>query len=392
MSLDVGALIDEARGRLGVTRATLEPIEQEGLEIFAAEALSPSRRNAGAVSGALHWLQGSVDRLVHIEKLVEARSSNLQTLVTRPVFIICGARTGSTLLQHLLALAPDLRAPTLAELWLPFPTGGGEARAERRKNAKDLLRTWPAAALQLHPMAADAPEECHWILTHNPARATFQLAEAYWHWLRALDPAALRTLYESYGRQVRLFQSADPSRRWLSKTFAHAHYWPVLFDVFPDARVVRLHRDPRDSLASSCSLIQRLVPGSDPIQVGAMAIDVLEDGLKRMAAADATAPHERFVDVDYDELCRRPAEVVSRIGEALGVGAADDLGTRVSAYLGGSRRIRAARHAYVLEDFGLSEDDVTDRLAGYLSWAGRRLDFGIAAAGRPQVNPRGAKA
>jgi sulfotransferase family protein len=378
VSIDVGTLIDAARVRLGVTRASMSPIEEEGLSVFAEEALRPSRRNAVAVATALTWVQGTVDRLVHLEKLSEAHAPQLDTPIEAPLFIVGGARTGSTLLQHLLALSPELRTPTLAELWQPF----AEDRALRIKSTRALLAGWPPAALELHPMAADGPEECHWIISNSPVPAVFQLADGYWQWLKGLDHAALRQIVGSYKRQVSFLQSTSPGRRWLSKTFAHMHAWPVLFDAFPDAWVIRLHRDPQSSVASSCSLVQRLLRGADPVHVGDLTIEVLADGLARMVAADEFAPPTQVIDIAYEDLCANPARVVCEIAAKVGLASPEEVAGRVSAYLRGPDHLRPARHVYALDDFGLTPSDVSDRLEAYLAWARGRLSLSFEAEPR----------
>jgi hypothetical protein len=226
-------------------------------------------------------------------------------------------------------------------------------------------------------MAVQTPEECHWIMRHNTVRAALQVTWNYWEWLRALDKADLTRLLEDYRRQVQVLQAPDPSRRWLSKTFAHMHFWPVLFDVFPDAQVVRIHRDPRRTVASAGSLALQLARGGDPMAVGQMTVDVLADGLGRMMAADVGAPEGQATDILYDDLVRAPVQTLFELARRLGVPSPETFRGRVERYFASPRRLRPAPHGYDLEEFGLTGADISSRFEAYTDWVRARISPGF---------------
>lgn len=379
MTIDLEALFESYRGQIGAVSSPVDPIEREGLQVFAADALAAAARNRIATTTALDWINTWVSGHVRLGQILHDHPALAETPLERPVFIIAAGRTGSTLLQRLLGLDPGLRTPRLWELWHPFPAKDADEHARNLDETAQLLKRWPPSALRLHPMAVQDPEECHWIMRHNALRATFQLAWGYWEWLQALDNMALYRLLIGYRRQVQVLQTAHAERRWLSKTFAHMHYWPVLFDVFPDAHVVRIHRDPRESVASACSLIQQLVRGGDPLAVGEIVSGVLADGLGRMMVADAGLSPDQVTDILYDDLRRAPSGSAFHLAGRLGLSAPEGLRRRVDRYLISPAHIRAERHAYALEDFGLASSGVAEQFEGYIDWVRARLNprFGV---------------
>jgi hypothetical protein len=378
--LDIDTLIEACRKRLGAPHVDIDPLELEGLRIYARDALASARRDRTSTTPARDWVRGWILNHIMMQERLREDPTLLGEPVTAPIFIVAPARTGSTLLQHLLALDPTLHSPSLWELWHPFhPRDPAQAQSRPReaqyiRNTAELLTQWPPAALRLHPMAPETPDECHWILRHNTVRASLQLTFDYWDWLKALDKAALTQLYTGYRRQVQVMQALEARRtgrqprRWLSKTFAHMHYWPVLFDVFPDAHVIRLHRDPNESLASTCNLIFQLARGGDPLLVGEMATAMLIDGLERMLAADVSTPNDQATDVRYSELIHHSGAIVERVATRLGLISPVHIARTAEAVLVSPGGLKPPSHHYSPEDFGLTTAGYQKQYRQYRHW------------------------
>jgi hypothetical protein len=376
MRIDVEATFASACALHRVEPFEVEAFDLRGLNILADDACAMARDDRD-VQRAFNWITNQVSIRVLLEKRLRDEPALRDVPVTAPVFIIGSGRTGSTLLQWLLALEPSLRSPHLWELMSPMYANNPASRRWHIEACEKVLKRVPAAAMELHPLAAQAPDECHWILRHNPVRAGMHRAPRYGEWLYSLELTALRAVFEGYRRQVQVLQAADPGRHWLSKTFAHMHYWPVLFDVFPDARVIRLHRDPRQSIASNCSLQRHLSQGIDPLVIGDDLLAATRDGQYRMMFADDRAPPGQVIDVMYEDLRAAPAKVARDLAAWLKIPDEAVFGHRVDRYLADAASIRAAPHSPSLDDFGLTEHDVLDRLEPYIAWVRARLDPGF---------------
>ena len=306
--------------------------------------------------------------------------------IERPVFIAGLGRTGSTLLHNLLALAPQARAPRLWEILTPSPPlMEGASAAPRIAIARQRLALLTAAApqvLSIHPMDPEAPDECHWMMRHGPLWAVFYDVPDYWAWLKSLSVDQLRTLYAHYRLQVQHLLLAKRGF-WVSKAFSHLHFLPVLYDVFPDARVVRLHRDPTAAIPSLCSLARayRSIFSTrvDPRAIGAGILDLFLDGMARAMALDRARPEAPVVDVHFAELVADPIGTVRRVLGQLGYPCDAGAERAMQAYLEKAAAAPAYQHRYSLEEFGLDRAEVLDRSAEYLAWAEARCGRSLLA-------------
>lgn len=309
----------------------------------------------------------------------------LQVPIEAPLFVVAFGRTGTTLLQNLLSLAPRARAPRLWELWSPSPPSAsqGADRAAKIDSARHRLEFLGKAAplvRSAHPMSAEEPDECHWMMRHSPLWVMLYDVPDYWAWLKSLSIDELRALYAHYRLQVQhlmLFQRG----RWVSKAFSHLHFMPVLHDVFPDARVVRLHRDPTAAIPSLCSLAQsyRSIFSTriDARALGTGLLDLFLDGMARSMALERARPDAPVIDIAFADLVADPIGMVHRVHDSLGDPLDDASERAMRAYLDQAAAAPGFHHRYSLEAFGLERTVVLDRSAAYLAWAearcGRRL-------------------
>ena len=67
-----------------------------------------------------------------------------------------------------------------------------------------------------------------------------------------------RPAYRYHRRFLQTLQSRGGPRRWLLKAPSHLFQLRTLFDVYPDALIIRTHRDPLETLPSAISLMGTL--------------------------------------------------------------------------------------------------------------------------------------
>jgi hypothetical protein len=296
--------------------------------------------------------------------------------VHRPLFVAGFGRTGSTLLHNLLTLDGNARAPLLWELWTPSPPPHPESyasdpRIEIAQRRLDALNRADPLILQIHPMQARAPDECYWMMRHSPLIAMLYQVPEYWAWLKQLSDSGLGELFSHYRLQVQHLQLFCRREHWLSKAPSHPHFMPVLFDVFPDANVIRLHRQPCHAVPSLCSLVagyRRLFSAQvDYQEVGTTILDMFTDGMKRSMAAPQQHG-QQIIDIGYDDLVADPAAVVRRVYAQFGYRFSATFEQDLARAIGNERAAVRPRHSYSLEQFGLSRAQVIERSAEYLRW------------------------
>jgi hypothetical protein len=383
-AIDIDALWRIAARRLQASPVPPRDLEVEGLRCLVASIQVEGRYDAEALRVIQReifvWIVGYLEFARDLERHPEIAD----VPVSRPLFITGFGRTGSTLLLNLLALDVAARAPLLWQLLAPSPPPRSGDRADPRIAAAqrrvDVFTRIDPLVQQIHPMAPEAPDECHWMMRHSPLTVMLYRVPEYWTWLKTLATDDLRSLYQGYRRQVQLLSLFDRRGHWLSKAFSHLHYMPVLYDVFPDANVVRLHRHPCQAIPSLCSLVsiyRRLItPRIDANEIGATLLDMFVDGMDRLMRAPQPVGDARAIDISYDELTADPVAgpiaVVRRVYGRLGYAYTPAFEQAMVRTLEAQRSVERSRHVYTLEQFGLSPAHMLERAGDYLRWSEAR--------------------
>lgn len=294
--------------------------------------------------------------------------------IRRPLFIVGFPRTGSTLLQRLLARDPAARSLQAWEMMLPSPPPEAATYASdpRIKLADRRLRMldWMAPEFSVaHEVVAGEPEECVSLLQTTLTSSCFELMArmpSYRDWLRTQDQTQP---YRYYQRQLQLLQYRNARQHWVLKSPFHLLAIDALMQVFPDAVIVQTHRAPERVLPSLCSLFnamhQLTSDRTDPRQLGSSMIELLAEANAHLDAAREKYPAERFMDVPYQGLVDDPVGTVRSIYTRFGYPLGDAALGQMQAWHGSNPQHRRGVHQYSLEQFGLTPADVERRFADY---------------------------
>jgi hypothetical protein len=380
-SIDVDRLWRVAERKLQLSQPASDDIHVEGLRCL----VSAMECGGGYDAAALPLLQRDIFAWI-LAYLSFAKDQALHhdaadIPVNRPLFIVGFGRTGSTLLHNLLALDASARVPLLWELWAPSPpprpeSYASDARIEAAQRRLDLLARTAPLLPQIHPMQPQAPDECHWMMRHTTLNVMLYRVPEYWTWLKRLSVGELRELYSHYKLQIQHLQLFCRGGYWVSKAFTHLHYLPVLFEVFPDAKVVRLHRHPCRAVPSLCSLAAsyRAIYSDriDRDEIGQTIFEMFLDGMERSMTVDRPHAPQHFIDIHYTALVRDPIGVVRRIYNQFDYPYSLEFEQKMRQFIARNRSGRRRRHIYGLEQFGLSQNEVIDRSEQYLTWIKHR--------------------
>jgi hypothetical protein len=188
--------------------------------------------------------------------------------IEQPLFATGEARSGTTLLHALLSVDPNGRALRFWEVMYPSPppglAGPDDPRPARADDDwRDILRRMPFW-LKSHPyndMLGDGlPEdERTWAFDFRVMTPT-----AWWRVPFGMNvgglPSDARAQYRLHKMMLQQFQYKRPKKYWVMKGF-HAARLPELFETYPDAKMIWVHRDPVQAIASRIVLTGELVEG-----------------------------------------------------------------------------------------------------------------------------------
>ncbi|OBJ23806.1 sulfotransferase [Mycobacterium sp. 1245801.1] len=336
-------------------------------------------------SGIVHSLR----MRLRAQEWIRRHPEILDERVAAPIVVVGMMRSGTTLLQRLLAADPRFVcaygwevvevAPRLDHRFTDAPDPRiaiSEAReAKSRELAPELF--------SIHPMyAREAEEEIVFLadafLSHVPESGAHLPRYRSW-----LDDQDFSPAYGYLHRMLQFLQwqkrqRGAHGRRWVLKSPAHLGYLHLLRAQFPDLHLVHMHRDPRTTIASGASLNATLhAMHADAVDVHRVGAQWLErmgwTNDRAMAIRDGWTDQDAVVtDIGFDEAVADPIGQVARVYDAVGLpltAQAEDAMRRWLAH----RPREVPRPPYGLEPYGLRPEQVDERFTLYNKRFGRQI-------------------
>jgi hypothetical protein len=311
---------------------------------------------------------------LQLTALWRERPALLEAPVPAPVFIVGAARSGTSILHELMACDPATRAPAMWEMQHPVSAATGSADDHTAELADRTERFW--ADLQpeyetMHQNSGRLPNECIFVTLH-------EFLSDHWggcHVVPGYEAHLARAdhvpAYRFHRRFLQTLQSRGGPRRWLLKAPSHLSQLRALFTVYPDAWIVRTHRDPASTLPSMIDLLGTLkwmrCTNVDMTRAARVLPAAFAALFQREIdeRASGALPGARFIDVHFRELTADPAGTVARIYDRLGWPFPPDVRAAITDYA--ARKPRGARgaHRYSAESTGLDPGDLRERFAFY---------------------------
>ncbi len=300
-----------------------------------------------------------------------------QESVVAPIVVTGVARTGTSILHELLAEDPALRAPLAYEMAFPI-VGGDVTRDQRIAWAEPEFDLWGDVQpefLAVHELAAHLPEECLWLMAPDFDMgfwATCVDVPSFMGWRAFTDPVPT---YEHHRSFLRRLQRGATERTWVLKSPVHLGRLAALLAVYPDARIIRTHRDPARTVPSTVSTVAmgRWLRSDDvdPLAIAASVTGALQMLSTASAQQRSSLPAGQVAELQYADLLRDPVATITGAYEELGIAIGPDLGDRILAYLDARPQTKHGVHRYRAEDYGLDPVRIRADFAPYIE------EFGI---------------
>jgi hypothetical protein len=295
--------------------------------------------------------------------------------IQKPIFITGWYRTGTTHLHNLFASHPEVRVPFFWELRHPCPTLDPRSADPRRQIHKVRLagkihRYLAPGFSAVHPLNAENPEECLHLFDKACAGTTpFFISEAksFAWWLLSQD---FQNAYDFFKIQFQLLNSLRPGRQWVLKWPYHLWHLETLFNTFPDATIIHLHRDPCKAIPSVCSLAalarSSFCESVDNAALGKFWLDYYETGLARGFKARERINGRQIIDIRYSDLKLNPLSVIKRIQNTIQIGGSQAWTESLQKCSNAAQQKVPGRHHYAPAQFGLDTDQIRERFSRYI--------------------------
>lgn len=254
----------------------------QAVAYLQSQAMNEAGQRAAAA--VCLWLLTSRLQLIEDHKRPEVSAEQIE----KPVFATGEPRAGTTLLHALLSVDPNGRALRFWEVMYPSPPPGlASADDPRPKRAdedwREILRRIPKWLIS-HPyndMLGNGLPECErtWAMDFRVMTPT-----AWWRVPMGMNigglPMDARAQYRLHKMMLQQCQFARPRKYWVLKGF-HGQRLQALFETYPDARMIWIHRDPVQCIAS------RIVLTGELVEALAGQVDWKEQSRVHLAASRA---------------------------------------------------------------------------------------------------------
>ncbi|WP_161391220.1 sulfotransferase family protein [Croceibacterium xixiisoli] len=292
--------------------------------------------------------------------------------MTAPIIIVGQMRSGSTLMQRLLACDPAFTFTRFFESWNPVPRWDWlpfDDRRWRSRMALSLAHWLNPKFAAIHPtQATDADEE---IGLHNISLygAAF---EAQWRipsFARHGEASDSRPVYRQFRRHLQTIHWLRRDRTdkpWIMKLPQFAQDLEAVLDIFPDARLIVLQRDPVEIVGSSASLVRnQMALQSDRVDDRWIGREWLHKvALREERMAQALVRHSDAALVAYSAMQADWQGEVHRLYHTMGWSLTPAVLDRMTSFMQQPRHGRLSGHQYNISDFGLTEAQIRNTMMG----------------------------
>jgi hypothetical protein len=372
--LNPEALLADARAATGLDDFGADDF-REGLAALCDSLNRDAQLNDLGDAALPGMLTGSLSNRLRVTDWIARHPEVAGERIEQPLVVVGMFRAGTTLLSRLFDQDRRNRALLMWEAGdsVPPPTPDNHRTGPR----VDAVHASNAMLAQINPMIevvhheqADEATECITVMGQDFKSLTYEAianVSGYDRWLMGVDH---RSAYEYHRSVLQVLQSGGVRGRWTLKSPHHAIALEHLTDVYPDAHLVLLHRDPVVLTASVCSLISTLSSTfSDADHRPYIAEHwpaMLDESIRRIDAFREAHPERTVVDVQYADLVTDPTGTVASIYAACG-DELDDVGrAAIAAYVDAHPKGQFGAHRYDVAEFGLDADALAERFAPYV--------------------------
>jgi len=371
--LDAGVLIAAAIEQSGLDDFGPGSF-REGLDVYCESVPEAQLNDLGQAVVPGNIVGALVNRLKVVD-WVKQHPEVSEERIEAPFVVVGIFRAGTTLLSYLLE--KDARHRPLfgweAQDSVPPPDPAhmkDDPRIAATVAGRAMLDEINPRIKVVQNEEPDGPTECIGVLNQDFKSLVWEAltnVPTYGAWLHATDH---RSAYEYHRTVLQVLQSGGVRGRWSLKSPHHVLHLDALTAVYPDARIVVMHRDPVVLSASVCSLITTLTGTFSDADHRAYIAEHWTDMLARSVDSlnrfrDAN-PDVQIVDVKYADLVGDPLATMERVYGAFGDDLTGQARSAMQAHVDSRPKGRFGSHRYDLDEFGLDGPALADRFAGYV--------------------------
>lgn len=346
---------------------------RERLDRYVAELRDVDMHGPGIVNFHSQLAQWLKNRLL-LTDLLKRHPEIHEVDLLAPVVIAGLPRTGTTHLHNLLAAAPTFRSLPYWEGVEPFPLPAEagqipDPRVTRMDMAVQVMDTLMPHFALMHEMTTDHVHEEIQLLANDFSTMLMETLVDVPRWTTYYRSQDQTGSYEYLRTQLKALQFLRGGRRWVLKSPQHLEQIGVLDAVFPDVVVAFTHRDPVPVAVSMIAMItysaRMYTDRVDVPGIAAAWVDRLGNLLDACVRQRDIIGPDRSLDIRFDNFMADELGTAERVYALAGEPFDAPVRGAITGYLQGHQRGRLGKVATSAQMFGLDEDALRQRFAGY---------------------------
>lgn len=299
-------------------------------------------------------------------------------------------RSGTTLLHRLLSEDPNTRSPYTFEMEVPIPPMTivtDPLKDPRIKSSNSLMSMLARLApgflekfSESHHMSATEKEESLiYMLAHNCIHVMNSPTAGISYRQGLYEIENKRPIFRYERLFFNMLDAYRPAKsHWTLKTPVYAPFFPLIFEEYPDVRLILTHRNPLVTFPSVCRLLESWCIAFDKdgsfdkhrfAQLQRMGVEkyIMVPFQYRK---DNTEKEAQIFDCLYAELFSDPITIVKKIYEKFNLEYTEEFEQRMKVYLDNNKQGKYGRHKYSLEEYGLDAESLYQEFKVYMDHYG----------------------
>jgi len=351
---------------------------EEGLNALLHSLNTDLDLGEGTASYFKHTINGLLTNRLLLAQYLKDNPEVLEERIEKPIFIVGLPRTGTTLLQTLLALNPTCRFLRNYETLPPLcpPPKLIPREIDPRVNAcHEGLESFFTMAPNLRGINginffAHGTAECQNLMALEFVNMGWSAGSSLFTYGDWISECNLENAYQWHKLQLQLLQYMLPNEHWVLKAPLHLFGLDHILSQYPDARFIFTHRDPVETMASGISMVcqwtQFTTQQLDVEAISKWYPSLWAKGLKRAFAVKDHLKASQIIDIKHRELAAEPVKTIEKIYNHFNMPVSTAIRKRLEVWLRENPRSSFGAHKYTVQNFNLAPEAIHDQFDFYL--------------------------
>ncbi len=347
------------------------PIEMEtALEVLCRSIADEAKLHWFGKMNYLNMIVTGLSGYLQVEQAFIDNPALAETKLLDPLIVMGLPRSGTTFLHRLLSSPENNQGIEMYRFM--FPTAGKPDL--RSLSTFAIFEPWKIASGvynmdAIHYMRPNLPDECNFGLRLTMQTMLFWSMAPTYSYLRWLLDRDLKFAYQFYRKLLIIYQQQLPNQRLTLKCPYHIGWINSLVEAIPEAKIVNIHRDPLQTMASDCKLTLSLHGlATDNLDAQKVVDHVYLKNhafTQRIMAFASSFEGHKILHVKYQDLVKDPLNFVRHIYEEIDLPLDDRDQEMLEQYVLNNKKNKHGRNSYSLEQFNLSENKMTIEFKDY---------------------------